>query len=88
MSADNPGNPAAETVVTGTKTEAEAKLELELKTERESHASTKEERKQREIRICELEDELRRLKNLPAAPVATPAKRSMMEKFLSGESED
>jgi hypothetical protein len=42
-------------------------LEAELKEEQSRHTKTAEEKKQREVRIAELEDELHRLKN-PAQP--------------------
>src|SRR5690242_9342045 len=79
--------PAAAAVISGTKTEAELNLEKDLKDERDRHATTAAEKKQREIRISELEDELRRLREIQSArPV--PSKRGMMEKFLSGDDED
>jgi hypothetical protein len=78
--------PAAAAVISGTKTEAEIKLETDLKDERDRHANTEAEKKNREIRISELEDELRRLRDVQSGP-ARPSKRGMMEKFLSGESD-
>jgi len=84
-----PAPSAATTVIKGTKTEAELQLEKDLRTERDSHATTAAEKKKREIRIAELEDELRTLRAAQSAPAA-PAKQSrgMMEKFLSGDDED
>lgn len=69
--------PAAETVVKGTKTEREITLESELQTERGSHAKTAKEKKDRELRIAELEDELHKLKSPP-----TPKSKSAMEEFF------
>ena len=53
--------PAATIVATGKKTERELQLETELEKERRL-------RKEREIRAAELEDENRRLKEIPAEP--------------------
>jgi hypothetical protein len=53
-------------VTTGTKTEREITLEAELEAEKGSHNRTAKEKKDRELRIAELEDELHRLKGLRA----------------------
>jgi len=63
--------PAGTVVTTGQRTEREITLETELSTERNSHAKTALEKKQREQRINELEDELRRLKTPPTPPKKT-----------------
>jgi hypothetical protein len=66
--------PAAAAVIDGTKTEAEIKLESELKEERARHDKTADEKKQREIRISELEDELRLLRQVQStAPTRGPS---------------
>lgn len=65
--APEPANPpAADLVLKGKKTEREVALESDLETERNSHAKTSKEKKERELRIAELEDELHRLKTPPA----------------------
>ena len=62
--------PAAAIVIAGTKTVPE--LEAELADERASHARTADEKKDREIRISELEDELFRLRKIQSQPPAPP----------------
>ena len=69
--------PAAATVLTGTRSERETSLQAELEAERGSHAKTAKEKKDREVRISELEDELRRLKSPPAK-----ADRTALEEFF------
>ena len=61
--------PAAKIVVEATRTEREVNLEADLKAERDSHARTAAEKKDRELRICELQDQLQtfRAGNRPAA---------------------
>lgn len=54
--------PAARTVVTATRTEREVELQGELDGVRGELASTAAEKKERELRIMQLEDELRALK--------------------------
>ena len=54
--------PAARIVVTAERTEREANLEAELATERSSHAATAAQKKERELRLSELEDQLHRLR--------------------------
>jgi hypothetical protein len=71
--------PAARIVVEGERSEREIDLESELQAERDRHATTAAEKKQREIRISELEDERRTLL-APPAP-----KKSTMERFMAGE---
>lgn len=61
---------AAATVIAGKRTEREIELERDLDDERGRHATTAKEKKDRELRIAELEDELRRLKEIPATPAA------------------
>ena len=68
--------PAAATVLAGARSEHEIELEAELKTERDAHATTAAEKKAREQRINELEDELRKLKELPKMPAPKPKTRS------------
>jgi hypothetical protein len=55
--------PAATTVLQGTKSERELQLEEENK-------KLAEEKKQRELKINELEDENHRLKQIPATPAS------------------
>jgi hypothetical protein len=62
--------PAAHTVLTGERTEDSVRLAQELEAERASHAATAADKKAREVRIAELEDELHRIKEVPA-----PARR-------------
>lgn len=71
--------PAARAVLNGPRTEREVSLEAELEAERNSHGKTAKEKKDREVRINELEDELRRLKNPPP-----PARqdRTALEEFF------
>lgn len=57
--------PAASAVIAGGKTERELVLEAELEGERQSHARTTDEKKEREIKIAELEDQLHALRNPP-----------------------
>lgn len=71
--------PAAKIIVEGVRSELEIELESELQAERDRHATTAAEKKQREIRIAELEDERRALL-APPAP-----KKSIMERFMAGE---
>jgi hypothetical protein len=79
--------PAAATVITGIKTEAELKAEADkLETRKENSTDADEEKKQ-QTKISELEDEIHRLKQIPSVHPAK-TKRGIMEKFLSGESED
>lgn len=58
--------PAAAVVVSGQKTEREIALEGELNAERSNHATTAKEKKEREVKIAELEDQLRTLRAEPA----------------------
>jgi hypothetical protein len=58
--------PAARIVANAERTEREVELESELQAERDRHATTTSEKKQREIRIAELEDERRTLLSPPA----------------------
>lgn len=67
-----PPPPAASVVATAARTEGEIKLETELESERKA-------RKERELQICEMQDELHRLKT-PAKP-----KKGCLEAFLDGE---
>jgi hypothetical protein len=62
--------PAGRIVVSATRTEREVELQSELEQERSAHASTAAEKKERELRIMQLEDELRTLKTaaVPAHP--------------------
>ncbi len=68
--------PAAATVATGKVTEADAAREAA-------------EKRKLQTRLAELEDENKRLKDVPRPPVVPPAvvteKRSIMERFLAGE---
>jgi hypothetical protein len=64
--------PAARIVVTGVRSETEVQLQSELDAERARHAKTADEKKQREVRVAELEDEMHRLKQSTQAP---PAKK-------------
>jgi hypothetical protein len=71
--------PAATTVAKGAKSERDIELEGELEKERQAHATTAAEKKAREQRVNELEDELRRLKEVPKPtppPPPTPKKPS------------
>lgn len=79
--------PAAGAVVQG-RTEHEIELETELDNERKAHATTATEKKQRELRISELEDELRRLREPPRDPPQPRKKKSPsgMREFLGWES--
>jgi hypothetical protein len=63
--------PAAETVLTGIKSEREIQLETDLQKEREEKQRIESEKKDREIRISELEDENHQLKSIPT--IKTPA---------------
>jgi hypothetical protein len=70
--------PPAATIAAGTKSERERDIALEgeLEKERQAHATTAAEKKAREQRINELEDELRKLKEVPTpTPKPTPAKK-------------
>ena len=58
--------PFGKIVVTAERTEREANLEAELAAERAGHATTAAEKKQREIRLAELEDQLHQLHTLRA----------------------
>jgi len=81
--------PAAAAVSAGTKTEAELKTEAgKLETKRDATTDA-DEKKRLQIKISELEDEVFRLRSVQSGrPVpAVPSKKSMMEKFLSGESD-
>jgi hypothetical protein len=62
--ADDGAPPAARLVVESAPTEREAELERLLAEERRKRAKTEEEKRQREVRIAELEDELHRLRGL------------------------
>jgi hypothetical protein len=68
--------PAAATVATGKVTEADAAREAA-------------EKRKLQTRLAELEDENKRLKDVPRPPAVPPAvvteKRSIMERFLAGE---
>jgi hypothetical protein len=80
--------PAAKIVVQGQISEREIELQAELDAERASHAETAAQKKQREIKIAELERERGELREaLHGAPAHAP-KKSCIEKFFAGESED
>lgn len=70
--------PAAETVIEGDRTEREIDLQAELDAEREARRKDGEALRQREIRVSELEDENRSLKDalkpepVPSAKPAAP----------------
>ena len=76
-------NPATRIVVTGTKSEREIDLEAQLKAERDTHAITAREKKERELKIAELEDKLNAAKQITTTPA--PVKKSMMAAWLAGE---
>jgi len=80
-----PANPAARTVLTGQISEREIDLEAQLREERERHATTAKEKKERENRINELEDDLRKARQT-SQPEPKP-KKSMMAAWLAGEDE-
>ena len=63
--------PAATTVLEGTKTERELQLEEDLQKERDDKQRLADEKKDRELRIMQLEDENHQLKSIPT--VKTPA---------------
>lgn len=65
-------------MVTGTKTERELELEAELANERKVRTETEAQKKDRENRINQLEDELRRL-TTPAKP---KNEKGFMEDFM------
>jgi cell shape-determining protein MreC len=68
--------PAATIEAAGTKSERDIALEGELEKERQAHATTAAEKKAREQRINDLEDELRKLKEVPKpTPTPTPPKK-------------
>jgi hypothetical protein len=71
--------------VNAERSEREIDLEAELEAERQRHAVTAEEKKQREIRIAELEDERRQFLTPPPPP---SKKASTMERFFGWEGED
>lgn len=71
--------PAARVVTTGTKTEREITLETDLEAERRTHAQTAKEKKERELRIAELEDELHKLREPPRP---APEKKTALEAFF------
>jgi len=75
--------PASSIVANAERTEREVQLQSELDGERGAHATTAKEKKDRELRIAELEDELHRLRNTPQ-PAA--AKRSLFDvsEFFEG----
>ena len=73
--------PAAVIVTTGTVSERETNIAAELAAERESHASTANEKKAREVRIAELEDQLR----IARGEVTPKPKKSVMQSFLDGD---
>jgi hypothetical protein len=79
-------NPAARTVLTGKISEREIDLENQLTDERAKHATTQKEKKDREIKIAELEDSLRLAREIPKT--AAPEKKSMMAAWLAGEDEN
>jgi hypothetical protein len=85
----NPPPPAAAVVLAGTKTEAEIKLETDLADERNRHGRTAEDKKQREIKISELEDELAKLRRIqsatPPVPPVPPRKKGILEAWMDGE---
>src|SRR5688500_8270450 len=77
--------PAASTVANGPRTERDLALETELsqvkadlQRVKEQHAATEKEKKDREIRINTLEDEVRRL----TTPPATPAKQKKEKAYI------
>jgi len=65
-------------VVTATRTEREVELQAEIDGVRGELATTSAEKKERELRIMQLEDELRALKTAtkPAKEIVHPAKGS------------
>jgi hypothetical protein len=64
--------PAASVVATGTRTEQEVQLSEEIERLRGSLATTELQKKDREQRINQLEDELRRLTTPPRPPKEKP----------------
>jgi hypothetical protein len=72
--------PAGSVVVHGPRSERETELESELCRERDAHSMTAKEKKEREVHIAELQDELSRLKAAPAEP-GRPARGAMEEFF-------
>lgn len=75
--------PAAEVVLKGKKTEREIQLQAELDSERSSHTKTAKEKKDREVRIAELEDELHKLKSA-AQPAPKKSFLDISEFFEQG----
>lgn len=75
--------PAAAAVVQG-RSEREIELSAELEKERKAHATTADEKKQREQRINELEDERRRLLDANKPPRAK-AQRVRLTFFDEGD---
>ena len=59
--------PAAHTVVTGTKNERELQLEKELAETRGKLSTVEEEKKKRELALMDLQDQNRRLKEVPTS---------------------
>jgi len=77
-----PPPPAAALVMAGTISERETNLAAELAQERASHATTAAEKKEREIKIAELEDALR-LARGERQPVR--AAKGFMQAWLEGD---
>ena len=71
--------PAAKVVVTGQRTEREIALESDLETEKRTHAQTAKEKKDRELKIAELEDQLHKLREPPRP---APEKKTALEEFF------
>lgn len=69
--------PASTIVVNAERTEREVQLQAELDSERGAHETTAKQKKERELRIAELEDELHKLRSTPQAE-AKP-KRSFLD---------
>jgi hypothetical protein len=71
-----PAPPPASVRVIEAPTDRENELAAELEAEQARHARTAEEKKDHELRIMQLEDELRALKQVtPAAPAAPKVRR-------------
>lgn len=71
--------PAASTVINGARTEREISLEAELAAEKQTHQQTAKEKKERELRIAELQDELHLLRSAPPRD-----KKTALEEFFEG----
>jgi len=82
--APGPGEPppAATIVLTGTVTERETNLANELSEVRGKLVKTEEDKKAREVRVAELEDQLRAARG---EGTPTKAKKNFMQAWLDGE---